>query len=572
MSHDPADTKPVANNGPQPLWRSLIGINGLGILLLVGSFVWSMVRVMTIHQELNDPSVTTIRISHWQLESGFREALQTVISDYEKMHPGVRIQQMPVTEKVYAQWINVNLIADNAPDLVEMGSARLSNTGENVAKYFRAISREMEEPNPYNAPQYLDDLESTDPGLRKHLSTAPWRETVVDGMRGGYRPDLQDYFSVSTSFFTVRAFYNKTLFKTVFGSDAPPRSLGELFAMGDKLRAYAKEQGTTIDPIAGSRYSRGLFLGKYMTPFAASFQKALDWDGNGEMPPIETWAGFQHGALSFDKPQIRNYYENMRKLCSLFNPNFAAMDRDQAMTAFAQGQAAMIASGSWDAGSIFTLAKKFDVGVCNFPLPDPELVGDPIVYPDNEASTAGGGSFGLTKGSKHPDIALDFLRFLSSHKWDQKLNRLNGWLPVAIGATPDQRMMPFMPNPYGVSTVYDLSKGYDLETIISGKLDRFLGGEIGYDEFASGISTAMKDPHIGIDRIWRKQIEVESDQIRAADKTLAVQNYRLLLGVAGNDTAKRVRETVSEQVAETNGSWLRLMYQQLNQRTLPEEP
>ena len=559
-------------NGPTPSWHGLIGINGIGILMLLGAFGWSMARVMTIHHELNDPSVITLRISHWQLESGFREAMQAVITDYEQMHPGIRIVQMPVTEKVYAQWLNVNLIADNAPDLVEMGQSRMATTGDNIAKYFRPISREMEEINPYNAPQYLEDLADADPKLRNRLSTAPWRETVVDGMRGGYRAELQDYFCVSTSFFTVRMFYNKDMFKEVLGSEAPPTSLNELFMMSEKLRAYAKAKGTVIDPIAGSSYSRGLFLWKYMTPFSASFQPVVDWDGDGEMPPIETWAAFQHGAIGFGKPQMRAYYESMRKLCTLFNPNFAAMDRDQAMSAFAQGQAAMIASGSWDSASIFTAAKHFEVGVCNFPLPDPAIVGDDVVYPDNEASTAGGGSFGITKSSPHQAEALDFLRFLSSYKWDQKLNRLNGWLPVTIGATPDKRMMPFMPNPYGVSTVYDASNAYDLGTIMSGKLDLYLGGEITYDEFASGVESVMKDPNIGIDRIWRKQLETVSDQIRAADKTLAVQKYRMLLGVAGTDTPARVRETVIDQVSQTNGAWLRLMYQQLNQRALPEQP
>lgn len=563
--------KPVKPaNGPQPWWHGLIGINGIGIMMLLGGFGWSMARVMTIHHELNDPSVITLHISHWQLESGFREAMQAVIDDYEKMHPGIRIVQMPVTEKVYAQWLNVNLIADNAPDLVEMGSARLSNTGENIAKYFRPISREMEEINPYNAPQFLDGL--TDSKLRTRLSTAPWRETVVDGMRGGYRPELQDYFCVSTTFFTMRMFYNKDLFKEVLGSAVPPKSLSELFAMAVKVRAHATAKGTTIDPIAGSSYSRGLFLWKYMTPFFTSYQRAVDWDGDGEMPSIETWAAFQHGALSFDKPQMRAYYESMRTLCLLFNPNFAAMDRDQAMSAFAQGQAAMIASGSWDSTSIFTAAKGFEVGICNFPLPDPGIVGDAVVYPDNEAAAAGWGSFGITKSSPHQAEALDFLRFLSSYKWNQKLNRLSGWLPVAIGATPDKRMIPFMPNPYGVSTVYDASNAYDLGTIMSGKLDLYLGGEITFEQFASGVETVMKDPNIGIDRIWRKQLEAVSDQIRAADKTLSVQNYRMLVGVAGADTPARVRETVIEQVSQTNGAWLHLMYQQLNQRALPEQP
>ena len=186
-------------------WQRWINTSMLGVLLLVGACGWSLLRVLSIQREINDPTVRTIRICHWQLESGYREGLQQVIDAYNALHAAERIRviQVPVTEKVYAQWLNVNLIADNAPDIAEMGKARLVE-GENAAKYFLPLGREILAPNPYNAPELLVELKHRDPALIARLSTAPWRDTLIDGMQGGYLGDLQDYYAVPSSFFTQR--------------------------------------------------------------------------------------------------------------------------------------------------------------------------------------------------------------------------------------------------------------------------------------------------------------------------------------------------------------------------------
>jgi len=151
---EPLNTKAYSRAKPTdaaeaPRWRSWINTSMLGLLLLVGACGWSLLRVLSIQNEINDPTVKTIRICHWQLESGYREGLQQVIDAYNTLHAAdrIRVLQVPVTEKVYAQWLNVNLIADNAPDIAEMGKARLAQ-GENVAKYFMPLGREILAPNP----------------------------------------------------------------------------------------------------------------------------------------------------------------------------------------------------------------------------------------------------------------------------------------------------------------------------------------------------------------------------------------------------------------------------------------
>ncbi len=578
MSDEPMDAtrvKPHAKVGDRPPargWRRIVNLNALGILLVVAACVASLYQVLSIRHQIDDPNIKTIRIAHWQLEAGYRDALQSVIDDYCRLHPDVRIIQAGITERVYPQWLNVNLIADNAPDLAELGKARLSEQGEAIAKYFMPLGQEIAKPNPYNADPYLDELESTDPALRRHLSTAAWRDTLSDGMRGGYQQDLQDYYSIPTSFFTVRIFYNRSLLTQALGSGEPPATLKQLLDSCERLRAWARREGRRFYPIAGTGGSRGMLISPYRVTFTYRFADATDIDLNGDISSMESWAAFHSGKASFSDPAIRAYFEVVRAICSYFNPQFMAMDRDQAIADFAQGGAAFYATGSWDATSLFQVCH-FDVGVMAFPIPAP---GEPYseygIYGVNEAGTAGAGKFGITKTSKHPEVALDFLRFLSSHKWNQKLNRGAGWLPVTVGTTPAPNMRPFMPNPYGVSANLGFGDGYDLGIKVEGAIGRYLGGEIGYDTLITAVKEAMASTVIGFDRIWFKTHERQREQVRSLERTIAVQTSRLLMGTAAPGTDRRVRETILDQALSNDGGVLRHQYRRQIGKTFPEQP
>jgi hypothetical protein len=134
-------------------------------------------------------------------------------------------------------------------------------------------------------------------------------------------------------------------------------------------------------------------------------------------------------------------------------------------------------------------------------------------------------------------------------------------------------MSAFAPNPYGLMNRIVFEGGYDLQTIINGKFDQFLGREQEvptYDVFASFVTKAMADPATGIDRIWFKSWEGQRDNSRALERTLAVQNARLLMGTATDETEARMRGTLLDQMLPNYGANLRLLYQRQNGRPLPE--
>ena len=86
-----------------------INVSSLGAVVLVGAMAVGLARVMTIQEALYDPDRIVLRIAHWQLEAGYREALQDAIDAYEARHENVTIKQIAIGGGVYGQWSQTRL-------------------------------------------------------------------------------------------------------------------------------------------------------------------------------------------------------------------------------------------------------------------------------------------------------------------------------------------------------------------------------------------------------------------------------------------------------------------------------
>ena len=537
--------------------RSLLTFNSLGILLLIGALGVSLLRVMTIEKTYFDSSKKTIRIAHWQLELGFREALQGVINAYEKEHPDVRVIQMPVTEKVYAQWLNTHMISGTAPDLLEMGFAKLASDDQYRARFLLPITELIDSPNPYNKGTPLESL--------------PWRETFIDGMRGGYSASLQDYYAAPTSFFSVRMFYNKQMLREATGSDTPPRTFGELMAVCAKVRELGTRTGRSLVPISSGSSNAGMLLDRYNVPFTSSYEAALDEDLSGNITQMETYAGLTAGLVSMNDPAVKAMFECQKRLATEFPNGFMAVGRDQAAFMFVQGNAAFITTGSWDGMSLFQQSK-FDVGVINIPIPGQgEEWSQYVTGRGNEATTAGGAAFALYKFSRNIDTAIDFLRFLTSLKQNENFNAAAEWLPIILGGKPSERMKAFMPDPRGFSSAVDFRFGNYVQTVYVGQYWRYLQNEIGYDEFSSKVTEALKNPVYGGDRAWSKEADDRRRWCRNQERVLAVQAMRQIIEPTATDADRKFRTALSQQVAANNGRDWAAFFERVREKPIGKE-
>ncbi|MEM7806538.1 MAG: hypothetical protein AAF561_00315 [Planctomycetota bacterium] len=221
--------------------RVLLSFNVIGAGLIGLVYVISLTTVLNRDAgsvvEVDDQGTRVIQLMHWQLEPGYREAMQQVMDDYNALphvrEANVRVEQLPVTERHFAQVLNVHAISGTAPDLCQRGMSQVLS-GNAIARYFDPLGDFVDDPNPYNTQPYLP--EDLDADFVDALQQMPWRETFVDGMQGGWDASLQEYYASPTSFLgRLQLYYNadlvpvgKSLLQNAAASDPLPQWYSDL--------------------------------------------------------------------------------------------------------------------------------------------------------------------------------------------------------------------------------------------------------------------------------------------------------------------------------------------------------
>ncbi|MHC5035241.1 MAG: ABC transporter substrate-binding protein, partial [Planctomycetota bacterium] len=420
-----------------------------------------------------------LRIAHWQLEPGVREALEELAEDYQEIHPDVEIRQILVPEEGYFRWVNTQLIGRTAPDMIECGKGGNSPQAwpRFYARYFLPLDQYVDEPNPYNDGTIHEGV--------------PWRQTFFDDMEGGYEDSLQAYYKVPLSTFTFRLFYNKDLIDEVWGPEFP-KSYQEFLRLCEALQEYGRGSGKEFVPIACSGYNFFAPFDAYQTALTANYLDRMDTDFNGTVTKIESGSPLYSKATDLDEPPIRAVFELVRDLSRYFPQGYMSLGRDEAVFLFLQGHAAMIGTGTWDYRSLYVQAD-FPIGIVETPFPgkDDPTYGQYVAGRRTEAGLIGYTQIGITKMSKHPDVALDFLMFASSLEKNEQLNRDIYWLPSVADADIPEYMEPFAPliEGYTPALQFDVPGA---ELAYNQTYPLYLAGNITWDDFVDQLWKAYR--------------------------------------------------------------------------------
>lgn len=437
----------------------------IGVTVLLLAFAGSALLIATRIRRVAAPGTVTLRLAHFQLEGGIREAFTTLARRYMDAHPGVVIEQLPIPGVVYGSWLRTQLVGGTAPDIVEFGQLPTEFQDELLARHFVPLTGVLEEPNPYNRGTSLENI--------------PWRETFIDGLDIDYRSsNLKEYYLIPTAMMTERVYYNRTLWRQVLGDTPLPTTFAQFRLIAAQVEAHAKETDRLLVPLAGSVESMQA-LDRLFASQTQRLHLALDLDRNLIAGNIELAVGWLQGRWSSDSPEFQRGLELENELAGMLTPGFVNLTRGDATFLFLQQRALMIFAGSWDYISL-TGQSAFPIGVFSLPVPatDDPVYGASLLGAMSELEQGGRCSFAMNAASAHPELALDFLRFLGSREGNRLFMEKSHWLPALIDIAPPDHLRDFMPvtegYPRGFDPHFFVNIGTEVRRLWETHLDRLV--------------------------------------------------------------------------------------------------
>lgn len=488
---------------------NLIGVSLLGLCFIasVGRMVATRFQQTSSHSE----DKVVLRIAHYQLETGVREALEAISKSYSEIHPEVQIIQIPIPEAIFKNWRTTQLVGETPPDLIEMG---FGNTDEQLARYFLPLSEIANETNPYNKGTYLSDK--------------PLRETFLDGMQSGYSTGLAEYYGVPATSGTFRVFYNLDLLKEITGSAKLPVTYEEFVALCNRIEKFTRQTGRNVVPIGGSLQNANILMDfLFTTQTQKLLQERINPPGllTSSASAVSVTSAYWKGIWGFDSPEIRSGLSLVRETTLRMQPGFAQLKRDDALFHFAQGSSVLIPSGTWDAISLRSLSP-FPVGAGMLPLPDEHhpVYGRFAYGRVSEVDRGTGFVLAVPRAGGHLKHTLDFLKFLASARTNALWTQVSKWPPAVTGVTPAEGAEEFMPQPGGFPGGFPINNlGADSGRLYQTNLFQLIGPNGSVDRFVAAVKS---DYGKTLESDLRRSLESARDTLRRSDPMLASLEVR----------------------------------------------
>ena len=476
-------------------------INYIGLGLVAIAYIGAVLNMLKVKREEEWSGKKVIRICHWQLEGGFREGINYVIDEFEKLHPDCKVVQLPMYDRAYAQFINTQLIGGTAPDIIELGFFAVEKS---LGRYFYPLSEYVFEVNEFNADN--------------EYAQTPWINTFKDGLRGNWDELNMDYFSVSLNFHTIRMYYNRNMVQKITGTDTLPTTYRGLLNVCRKIREYGRETGEDIFPIAASNYQISQLRDHYYQSLTTNYLVDIfENDFSYKQDGMDIYISYLKNLWDMNDPELKAGEEASKAFAPFYQKGFMAMQRQESLMSFIQQKSLIFSSGSWDVSSLIMQAKEagFEIGILDLPNISPE---DPEYgqYFDGVPSEASGGiscNFGLCRFSKYPDIAMKFLRFATSKKINAEMNKIIRWVPSIRNAEMLDVLKPFDPRMEGIPKGWrsKLALGTKTDLTESQSYWEYISDKTSYEDYIGTVRKRFIDD--GIDDLSQHTIGYFQDLV-----------------------------------------------------------
>ncbi|MCS7009185.1 MAG: extracellular solute-binding protein, partial [Chthoniobacterales bacterium] len=368
-------------------------------------------------------------------------AFEAVAREYERRNPGVQIVQIPIPEKIFRQWLTARLLGGDSPDIVEIG---LGTTPEVLARYFVPLGEIAGRPNPYNVGTELEGV--------------AFKDTFFDRMLGGFNPLLSEYYAVPLSAFTNRLMVNLDLLERVTGRRELPEKFEVFLEVCERLRREGVVDGERILPIVLSRSYAVNFMLWLFGSQTQRYLREIYPPGYMQAHAWLTTLLYARGKWSLEAEPVSRGMELMQRIGRVYPTGFLQLTREDATFQFLQRRALFLATGSWDAASLREQAG-FAIGVMDLPFPEAGegRFGEYALGQLSEAGLIGGLSLGVTRGSRNPKVAVDFLQFAASRFGNQVFAERSKMLPSVRGVKADPLVEGFEMRPEGYTQGFFLA-------------------------------------------------------------------------------------------------------------------
>src|SRR5712691_11017689 len=312
-------------------------------------------------------------------------ATDNLVKAFEKAHPNIQIKVVSQPSANYFALLQASSISRTGPDLAVQWTGLFDLKYEkfllNLKPYFSAAETAKINALPYMAPNF-------------------------DPSKGFLVMPLENQFYMG--------FYNKALFRKA-GVAGAPRSWSELYAACTKLSKIgvipfvygADPQSISSSPYPW--YDMSYLMAGFLTP--------------------AQWKRLYTGQPPWTSPNVVTQVSKWASLPKRGCTNKDVLTKTNILGAFTKGQAAMISDGNWDAA---TFQKAMGNKVSPFVLPFSNS-------PQKGVIQYSGDGFAVTKYSKHPKEAVQFLKFMMSPQ-GQKIIIDAGLIPDIKGYSSSSRL------------------------------------------------------------------------------------------------------------------------------------
>lgn len=385
-----------------------------------------------------------VTLTFWSWRTEDIDAYDQFIKVFEAENPGIRVRFMPYLNTEYNTILATALQAGSGPDIIHLRA--------------------------YGGMEPLADANFLVPLDDKIEALKGFSPDVLQGATN--RADGRVY-GVPFALQTVQVLYNVGVFEQLGLQE--PQTWDELLDVAGALKAAG------YIPFANGG-KEGWTLETFFGAVGPTFYGGSEY-----------YNEVVAGEATFEDPRFRSAIEHMLALRPYLPDNYMGVDYTDMQMMFVQEFAGMMLAGSYELGTFAQMNPDLRVGA--FPVPPADADQQPAVsiYVD--------GSYGINASTRHPEAALEFVRFLASREYGQMFTDTLQQISAVPGTEPQDaalgeivQLMEDYGTPYLMLTAFRYGQPSG-STLLQNEIQGVFAGVLSVEQAMANIQQGLSTWH-----------------------------------------------------------------------------